>query len=858
MSNINIDHPYLFLLIIPLLIGVIIPFVKMKNGKKNPKNIASLVIHILLAVLITTSISDIKILHASQNSEIYVVADVSYSDEQELDKIDEHINKIHNLLDLNSKMGVVCFGKNSSLFTPLGENIRSVKDALIDKSSSDIEGALRYTASLFSKNVIKKMILITDGAETDNQAIRAVDDLQSQNIIIDAIYLDHELSKNEIQINGVDYIYKTYMNKEKEEVKVSLQAGGDMENVSLFLFEDDKVIDEKELSLNKGIHIESFPLNISTSGVHKYQVKVNSANDEILDNNTYYFVQEVVDHYKVMVVGEKYSNCMEVKSLYNESCEVDTFFNGEDIPYKIEELCSYDEFVFNNINLISLNHYEEVVTNLEKVISTYGKSLITLGSTYASGTSSNIMSKYNNMLPVQFETSDAKCLALVIDASSSMEDDNRLEKAQEGAIACLDLLGEKDYVTVITFGEKTSVIQPLTSAKNREQIVKAINSIKVSYATNMSGGLNEAYKQIRNANFENKNMIVLTDGVPGDAEELPRVVTNISNDNIAISFLNISNKQGEPLLKELSSLGTGAYYYIQSSTDIVDVILTSVADVITNTRIEGDFTINTKRSQDPLIEGVNNLPNIKGYNYSRIKGSASTIYTITYTNELGGQKEVPLLAYWTFGKGKVISYTSDISIWGKDLIESPQGKRLFNNIITYLEPNERIDNIYDIKIDTKGFSSEIKIDLDMKYDNAYLELIITDPNNNKSDSRYFRNDTTTYNIVVSTESIGLYKLNLIYHYENKDYAGEKYFSFSYSKEYDYFNSSNEELLYLLIGEEGNVLKDESYSLTFEEANLRYYESINLYIILAMGVLFIIDIMIRKLRFSDFKISRRKK
>ncbi len=859
MSNIKISSIWALLLIIPLLLFVIIPFVKMKDGKRKAKNIISLIIHITICILLTLAISNIEILRSSKNTELYVLADVSISNEDNYEKMDNSLKELSSKIDINTKIGLVCFAKNYELLSPLGTNLKSVSSSHVDKSATDLESALKYTATLYHDNVIKKLLIISDGLETDNHSINAIEQLRAENINVDALSLDRAMLANEVQINGVDYTKVTYTKKE-ETLKVSLQAGKD-NNVTLNLYKNNELEATQNLLLNRGINIATFKLDTLQSGIYDYKVQVESEDDYYKDNNEFYFTQNVSAEYKVLVIGNTLSDCESVSEFYTWPCDVSSYFNGEDIPYTLEDLCLYDEIVLSNVNIISLNNHEEFIINLEKVISKYGKSLSTYGATFASGTSSETMSKYNNMLPIQFEASDAKCLALVIDASSSMETDNRLDKAKEGAIACLDLLGEKDYVTVISFGDTTSVVQPLTSAKNREQIINSIRSIHVSYATNMTRGLQEAYNQIRNANFENKHVILLSDGLPSELDyyySLPNIVETMTNNNIVTSFININCREGDYLMRYLASIGTGEYYYISRSSDIVNVILSSVADVVNETVIEGDFTINSYKNHDVLTENVSNLPNIKGYNFSRIKGSANTVYTVTYTNDLGGTREVPLLAYWTFGKGKVLSFTSTFTnSWAEELKTSEGGKNLFKNILDYLKPKEKITSSYEFSVATKGFSTELNIELDLVNENAYLQVDIYLPDETVI-TKYLMNESYFYNLVIPTEEKGIYKVTLTYRYLDYKYTDTKYFAYSYSQEYNYFKESNEKLLYSLLSENGKVMHELDYTLLNDETSTRYYESISIYLLITTLFLFIIDIFLRKLRLSDLRFIHKKK
>jgi hypothetical protein len=66
-------------------------------------------------------------------------------------------------------MGVVCFGKEWVISTRLGKKVNSVKDVELSeeaRSATDIAGALNYTATLFTDDSIKRIILITDGNDT--------------------------------------------------------------------------------------------------------------------------------------------------------------------------------------------------------------------------------------------------------------------------------------------------------------------------------------------------------------------------------------------------------------------------------------------------------------------------------------------------------------------------------------------------------------------------------------------------------------------------------------------------------------------------------------------------------------------
>ena len=164
MRNISFDNPLWLLLLIPLAIGVLVPFlIAIRKDNKSKSVIASLIIHLVILVLIGLAVAGTVITTVMTETHVFVLADVSYSTDRNLDLVDEYIAQIQASLPENSKVGVICFGKNYALQTELGGEIKSVKDAvaddLVDDSATDIASVLSYAATLFEEGVLKRVVL---------------------------------------------------------------------------------------------------------------------------------------------------------------------------------------------------------------------------------------------------------------------------------------------------------------------------------------------------------------------------------------------------------------------------------------------------------------------------------------------------------------------------------------------------------------------------------------------------------------------------------------------------------------------------------------------------------------------------
>ena len=353
MSNVSFSNPFYLLVFIPLVIVVIIGYFLIdKKSRKLPKNIISLVLHLIICVLISLSAADFSYLNTASQTDLYVLADVSSSNEENVDLMDSYINQISASCDNGTKMGLICYGKNFEVLTSLGGRIRSVKQSVVDKTATDLEGALRYTNSLFNSDSVKRIILISDSSQTDNNALNALDDLIKNNVYIDAIYLNNILDGYEAQINNVYYSKSVYLNQE-DELKVSIQSSSNTSS-KISLYCNNSEVKTLDVRLTKGINIINFPLNSSNKGIFNYEVRLEATLDTIQENNIMKFQQEVASKINVLLVSETTTDYLEINKLYSnlygeDNYQIDPYIGSDaslgktiqETPYSIVELCKY-------------------------------------------------------------------------------------------------------------------------------------------------------------------------------------------------------------------------------------------------------------------------------------------------------------------------------------------------------------------------------------------------------------------------------------------------------------------------------------------------------------------------------------
>ena len=883
MNNIDIKNPWLALIAIPMIIIVVIFFFRIPKQKRGfLKNRISLGLHIVMSLTLALAFMDIRFLHSGKDTELYILADCSASEKNSGDRIDQLIREVYDKQGINTKIGVIAFAKNYQLVTPLGNQYEGIArvfdDITFDVGATNLEAALNYADSLYSEESVHRMLIISDGVETDGSAIDALDKLLHNNVYIDCVYLTED-EEDEIAVTDVSYTEKAFYGR-KQEAKVAVRSRKEAQ-ITAQLKKNGEVVENKKTQVNHGLTVITFDLAADQVGTFEYKITllgedgnpIPEAKDAFKENNQKSFTQEIHDDFKVLLIDSDSADrrAIDALHLYTENTQITEYlYTATNLPYTLDKLIQYDEIILSDVNLSIMAHYEEFIENVRLAVSVYGKTLMNYGATNIGDSNNEAMSLFADMLPVQYHSDDKQAVILNIDVSGSMEGD-RLAKAKQGAIACVDILDEDDYIGIVSFSDEGIVVQPLTSVKNRATIVANINSMQTIGGTNMGPGFTRCTELLRNADFEYKQVITLSDGDPFDSEaDLRNQVVQMAQQNIISSFINISNKSGEPLLKNLAKAGNGRYYYVESAASLVKVMLSSVTDDVTNTAIEGKAPVQIREAEDPSLAGITALPDLMGYNYCRIKQDATTVLTTQYTakdtdGQAAGVAAVPIYAYWSFGKGKVSSFTSAIGTsWTSGIRSMPNGKLFFQQAANEMLPDSASNDQITFEYEINGVSALAKVNANDGDTEADVSLVLTAPNGTETSYKPYY-DGTAYSILLDTPVVGDYKVHIVYNHHVTWNNGEVHMEllgeidyplhFDYSKEYNLFDVNDGEILYRLSKSNGNTSVNEvNYETLSSEIEFRSYRSSMMWLLFASLAIFLADVFVRKTDFKKKKLE----
>ena len=912
IGSLFIDKPLMLLIVaLPLAVLFTVAFsLVTRKENANGHSITSYILHVVLAVIIGFAAAGTSWVTTLTETNVYVVADVSYSANKNLREID---NIIQNRIELprNSKLGVVCFGKDYELLCDLGEqkNAASVLNSTVDDSETNIAEALSYTGSLFKGDVIKKIVLITDGKQTDESDAyavrRVIDSLEALDIEVNAIYLDNNFDPTtpEVQISGAEFTASAYINHEEwayiivqtsyaTRAVMTLQSGGVQ-------------LQERMVDLEEGTNRVSFSLDTSKSGTFDYVVSISAENDTSDYNNSYSFTQTVSSDFKVLLISGNWKACTTLVDQYAATATIDAYendrsetaatkarywngYSGNDkvngyncnptvfanykvVPYTVEELCKYDEVILAEVDITTLENSMEFMRNLDTAISLFGKSLVTIGNVYCQDanletyneSNKSILKSLDNMLPVRYGQAEEqpKLYTLVLDGSRSMSDytPSRLAMEKMVAINILSALNDTDEVCIVVFNGGSYIMQHPDSLERRDALIDSINNLSGIQGTVIGGGLKSAYDLIGGLDgYETKQVMLISDFLDSenDFDPVSDAQNALNNHDIVTSCVNVNKDYDGSvnLADAIAAAGGGkAFHYNSLSDDLGGLKFDEMVGREKVKMPSGDFSVHPARPNDDVLAGIDStsLPTVSQFVHATNKASAVSVLQLNYQKDNGSAvKQVPLYSYWNYGNGKVTSFTSSVNGKWMSAWQDAQLQPFLDNVLMANTPAQKAEYPYVLDIQQEdSFTLVQMIPADLHFGtSAFIKLTL--PSGEVIEQALeFESDHFYFEFKSATP--GKYQIEVKYKYNNVDYSASAVINVSYTSEYDAFTAFEPSMLFKAIDNRGTVITEGVLTVSNDDDSVGTYSvdfTIGLLIIAVS--LYVVDIVVRALKWED--------
>ncbi|MDG2381935.1 MAG: FixH family protein [Pirellulaceae bacterium] len=526
--------------------------------------------------------------------------------------------------------------------------------------ASNLAAAVETARAVIPPNYVPEVVLLSDG----NQTVADVHRIASLGEIpISTIPLPDPRDP-EVQLSAVD-VPTQVREGEPFNLEVVIDSTR-QQSAELNLFRDDLKIDTKTVRLQIGENRYLVPQQVAGQRKVVYTVRVGAIEDTFLNNNQASGSVNATGKPRVLLIDSDPATTDVLRwALEEQQIHVD-LRPPQGLPQKLDALQTYDAVLLSNVPATEISLRQ--MQNLRSYVYDFGGGLLVVGGDQAFGLGGYYRTPLEEMLPVRSDSKKDKekpslAIVLIIDRSGSMAKD-KLELAKDAARGAVELLGPRDQVGVIAFDNSSHWISELHSASDKEFIVNRIRTLATGGGTNMYPALADAYRALQTAVAKLKHVIILTDGIsaPGD---FAGVTADMVAQRITVSTVAVGDGADEKTLRDIAEIGSGRFYLCDDPQAVPQIFAKETVTASRSAINELPFLPQQARVTR-ILDGVDleNSPPLLGFVATRAKPTSE----IVLTTEEGD----PLLAWWRYGLGKTMVFTSDAkSRWASEWMSWP-------------------------------------------------------------------------------------------------------------------------------------------------------------------------------------------
>ncbi len=738
----------LLLILIPLTVylgwpgggGRVAPNV-FRGAYRDPRRreLVSLVLRSIIIFCLVLAIAGLEIVKSGNNLAVVFLVDVSDSmPEQAVNSEVNYIRESLKSIGADDKSAIILFGADALVERPMSglKELDSITSVPVT-NQTDLAEAIQLGLALFPSGYAKRMVLLSDGAETTGDAFTAVKFASASEAQIIVVPFVNTIN-SEALLTKVD-VPDHLRSGEKFDLNVSIQSNQPM-NAVVRVLAKNEVLYEGTHQLRKGQQTLSLPLTAQAPGFVSYQVQIAPENDLYYQNNRLDTFSQVEGPPRVLVVvppaGENLpgggtrpdESSLLVSALTSAGFDV-KILAPTLLPADLPSLAQYNSVVLVDVPARELSSNQ--MENLRSYVRDLGGGLVAVGGPTSFGVGGYYGTPLEDALPVDMQIKDEKrrpqlTLIFIIDHSGSMGETSsgsmKLELAKEAAARSIEMLFPNDRVGVIAFDDTASWVVPITTLEDPASVTSRIAGIQLGGGTDIYAGLLAMSKVLPDDPAKVKHVILLTDG-GADITGIPEMVKKLYEENgITLSTVGIGN-DAAPFLKDIAALGGGRYHFTNNAGSIPS-IFTEETTLATRAYIVEESFFPTLVNSSPILANIKEVPQLHGYVASSAKDLAQVI--------LKSPKDDPILATWQYGLGRSVAFTSDATgRWARDWARSELFPIFWAQAVRYTI-NDSLNSSLQMTIDAHGEKANITLDArDRSGDflNAYqIEANIIAPN----------------------------------------------------------------------------------------------------------------------------------
>lgn len=593
---------------------------------------------------------------------------------------------------------------------------------VVDGSSTDIASALRLAQGVLGAEQRRRVVLFTDGRQTDGDAVSAAQELAESGVPVDVVPIGGGVAAD-VLVEEVRAPSRVRDGEAYEVVGVLRNTGDAAVDVEVVTTADGEEVDRRTVTAEPGRTEHVVPRTAEEDGTVRYEMRIATGASAVPENDVGRAAVQVDGPPRVLVfAGEQGAGDELAAALEASAVPVDLVDGTSTTLPPLDGLLDYEATVLVDVPAPLLG--ETGMRTLDTYVRDAGRGLVAVGGDDSYGMGDYDATLLEELLPVFARVRDPKrrpsvAEALVVDVSGSMaachcrEDGfaggpggeiveggvNKTDITKEGVARAIDALSPSDTVGVLAFNAEARWVLPLQLVPDAATVDDALSRLHPDGPTDVVQALEEAIAGLKDVNARLRHIVLFTDGFSEDPRMI-EVSEKAAEAGITLSVVATGEGTGE-VLERMADAGGGRYYPGRDLSSIPDILVSEVQLVARPIITEGLFTP-TISALDEVVEDLDASPPLLGYLATTEKPTATTILRI-------GEQSDPLLASWQAGVGTAVAWTSDATArWSQQWVTWDQYATFWSDVVKSTFPGSTSP---DFGVDATVTSGTLEVDV---------------------------------------------------------------------------------------------------------------------------------------------------
>ena len=408
------------------------------------------------------------------------------------------------------RAGVVVFGRDPSVEVPPTEHSWRMAhvESQCDPQFTNLESALRLAEATLPTDSGRRVVIVSDGNENLGQAMPQAKKMLGAGIGFDCVPISYE-RRGEIAVEKVvapaDIRRGTPFTVSVVLDNLSDHAVPGKLRITRDLSGESQTVSDESVSLSPGKRVFTLRQELDDSGMSTYDARFipDHPNDDAhSENNSATAFCRVMGNGRVLLIEDaaQAGRFDSFISLLRRN-EIEVVVRDTRRPFdNLANLQEFDCVVVADVARVSgdgattLTQFsDEQIHALVQNTEHFGCGLIVLGGPNSYGPGGWANTELEKALPVDCQIKNAKvnavgALMLVIDSSGSMTGE-KIAWSKAAAIAATQMLGDRDYIGIVSFDTEPHWIVPMQRNAARERFKAKIDRLGAGGGTDMMPAL---------------------------------------------------------------------------------------------------------------------------------------------------------------------------------------------------------------------------------------------------------------------------------------------------------------------------------------------------------------------------------